>query len=113
MEAHEGLAEPERVIGSEARAVCPDVDPGEVLEICGFSGAGAPAAEVAFAYDPKTGDGVGLVAGQARASHRDYSRAPEGWVCGTADAVAIGEDRGLVADWKSGAYAVPPPEMKG
>ena len=113
MEAHEGLAEPERVIGPEARAVCADVDPGEVQEICSFSGAGAPAAEVAFAYDPETGDGVGLEAGQARASHRDYSRAAEGWVCGTADAVAIGEDRALVADWKSGAYAVPPPEMKG
>ena len=67
----------------------------------------------AFAYDPETGNAVRLEPDQARASHRDYSRAAEGWVCGTADAVAIGEDRGLVADWKSGAYAVPPPELKG
>ena len=107
---NQGLAEPERVMGPEARAVCAGVDPAEVLEICGFSGADAPAAEVAFAYDPVRGDAVALEAGPAGASHRDYSRAPEGWVCGTADAVAVGEDRVLITDWKTGAYAVAPPE---
>lgn len=34
--------------------------------------------------------------------HRDYSRAPEGSIPGTADALAVEEDRVTVTDWKTG-----------
>jgi len=111
---NDGLAEPECIEGEEARAVCSGIDPAAVLNACGFSGAEDVSAEVAIAYDPDTGAARRLGAASEGQHHRDYTRAPEGWVCGTADVVAHAEDAGgnriLVTDWKTGAYAVSPPE---
>jgi len=57
------------------------------------------AAEVAFAWDPVTGEAREL----GRGLDRDYSAAPDGWICGTADAVAlVEEDAVYVGDYKSG-----------
>lgn len=85
--------------------------------------------EVPFALDPETGEARPLFSD----GHRDYSGAPEGWVCGTADVVAVakggakglsglsespnGGDGGAMAeegvvitDWKTGMIPVDHPE---
>ena len=103
----EGLAEPERVRDPEARAVCGRIDPAAVLDVSGAR-LGGLHVEVPLAYDPATGEAQALPSG----GHRDYSAAPEGAVCGTADVVAQwadGDGRGrlLVSDYKTGARAVP------
>jgi hypothetical protein len=58
-------------------------------------------AEVAYALDPATGEVWSLGGGGAR----DYSVAPAGWICGTADLIATGPDEVLDIDWKAGAGA--------
>jgi hypothetical protein len=74
--------------------------------------------EVPFALDPKTAQARPLPSD----GHRDYSGAPEGWVCGTADAVAVAkgmsrlsesapaEDEVVITDWKTGMIPVDHPE---
>ena len=57
-------------------------------------------AEIAFAFDPETGESMSL----SPKHHRDYSEAPPGWVPGTADAIR-GEGDVDVIDWKSGRFA--------
>lgn len=49
---------------------------------------------------PETAE-AGLLDGN---HHRDYSRAPEGSIPGTADALAVEEDRVVVTDWKTGGH---------
>lgn len=105
----DGLAEPERVPGPEARAVCEGLDPNEVIDVCAAR-MGALHVEVSFAYDPRTREALVLEGG----GHRDYSSAPAGAVCGTADVVALwtdpdGTGRVLVSDWKTGRAAVEAP----
>ena len=66
--------------------------------------AGGWSAELAFAFDPETGEHAAI----ETSGHRDYSRVPAGWVPGTADAIR-GHDadpRNVdVIDWKSGRFA--------
>lgn len=71
--------------------------------------------ETAMYLSPTTLTGVpgevGLLEGD---HHRDYSGAPEGSLVGTADAVAVEEDRVRVTDWKTGqspwlSWEVPDP----
>lgn len=79
--------------------------------------------EVPFALDPETGEARSLNSN----GHREYSDAPEGWVCGTADAVAVAkggakglsklsesapaEDEIVITDWKTGMIPVDHPEV--
>ena len=109
----DGSFEPGRVEDPEARAVCEGLNPSDVL---GVSGAafGDFHVEVALAYDPVSGKAQVLGGDH----HRDYSAAPSGSVCGTADVVALWDEDGdgqertgriLVTDWKSGSRAAVAP----
>lgn len=66
--------------------------------------------EAAMYLSPTSLTGVpgegGLLEGE---HHRDYSGAPEGALVGTADAVAVEEDRVKISDWKTGSWEVPDP----
>lgn len=66
--------------------------------------------EAAMYLSPASG-AAGLLEGS---HHRDYSGAPEGALVGTADVVAVEEDRVRVSDWKTGrgpgsSWEVPDP----
>ena len=91
---------------TKARAVCQEIDPLDVLEAAraGLTGPVEILPETAFALSPDATEAVVLPETE---DHRDYSQAPEGWVCGTADVVVICEHEKTVAitDWKTGALA--------
>lgn len=63
--------------------------------------------EVAFAWDPATGDVMREPPREGERVHRDYAWVPPGWVPGSVDAYAIeivgGEVILWVVDWKTGA----------
>lgn len=63
-------------------------------------------AEVAFWWDPATDTGGELPRGE----HRDYSAAPNGSLCGTADLVWMADDVVVIADWKTRAPGSPNPD---
>lgn len=60
------------------------------------------AAEVAFAFDPRTGRARELGRGLAR----DYSDAQDGEIVGTADVGGLSPDAVLIVDWKTGWSSV-------
>ena len=104
-----GSCEPGRVEDPEARAVCEGLNPSDVVGVSGAA-LGDFHVEVALAYDPATGE-AHVLGGD---HHRDYSAAPSGFVCGTADVVALWDEGGdgqerngriLVTDWKTGSRA--------
>lgn len=95
----EGLLEPQALTDPEARSICERLDPTEVFRIAaGRSLAGENAEEEedpgegqllvehALALSPDAGEALAFPEG---GGHRDYSEAPEGYVCGTADAIAV------------------------
>ena len=104
----DGLWEPEREEDPEARAVLLRMGPAELRASCAFEGVSSLRAEVPFALDPSSG--TARLLPPASGGHRDYSSAPAGSVCGTADAVAAGDGRVLVTDFKTGSFPVAPPE---
>lgn len=61
------------------------------------AGRGSAQPEVAYAVTPSL-ECVEI----PRGTHRDYSSAPEGSICGTADVVRTLSDRVIVDDWKTG-----------
>ena len=104
----------------EAREVCRRLDPTALYHAAtGRTLAGGAAecdsgaphllVEQALAVSPDATEALALPPG---AGHRDYSEAPEGWVCGTADVVALseedGEERAVITDWKTGSPLVAP-----
>lgn len=90
--AEHGAEEALARVDPEHRAMCAAIDLDQLP-------ARDVAAEVAFAWVPETGEAVEL----GRGLGRDYSKAPEGAICGTADAVAlIGDDAVYVGDYKTG-----------
>jgi hypothetical protein len=111
----DGSCEPGRVDNPEARAVCERLLPADLIAASGAS-LGDLHVEVAFAYEATTGEARVLDGG----GHRDYSAAPAGSVCGTADVVAFWDEvdpdaggpsgRILVTDWKTGGAVDPPRE---
>jgi ATP-dependent exoDNAse (exonuclease V) beta subunit len=82
----------------EARAVCEQLNADEILR------AASPTAEMDYRVElglylsPDSGE-AGILEGS---HHRDYSGAPEGSIPGTADVVALEDDRVRVTDWKTG-----------
>lgn len=78
--------------------------------------------ELPLALDPKTSEARPLERKAGKSQHRNYSAAPEGWVCGTADTVTVSKgmqrlsesspapDEVIITDWKTGMMAVPHPE---
>ncbi len=70
----------------------------EILEM------GAPNTEVKFAGNPMAGEAQAL----QTLGQRDYSEAPQDWICGTADIVIRHPDSVTVIDLKTG-YTDPPP----
>jgi hypothetical protein len=76
--------------------------------------------ELPFALNPETGEARPLE--HEPGNHRDYTGAPEGWVCGTADVVTVAkgmsklsesvpsEDEVIITDWKTGMVPVENPE---
>ena len=115
----EGLLEPQALTDPEARRVCERLDPKEVFRIAAArSLAGEDAEEEdheegkllvenALALSPDAGEALALPEG---GGYRDYSEAPEGYVCGTADVIAVFWDHVLITDWKSGGEVLPAPE---
>ena len=61
--------------------------------------------EVSFAWDPKKDVAVEL----GSLLERDYSKAPRGWICGTADIINVGDDAIFLDDIKTGRSFVPGP----
>lgn len=57
------------------------------------------AVEVAFAWNPATGEGRELHRGTGS---RDYSAVPPGWWCGTADLLGVTDTHVIVWDYKTG-----------
>lgn len=110
----DGIYEPEKVENPSAREVCEGLDPSQLIDVAGarmgnLGDLGELHIEVPLAYHPATGEAVALDS----EGHRDYSAAPKGSVCGTADAVALWEEEDgrylLVTDWKTGSRLVDPP----
>ncbi len=109
----DGSFDPERVEDPEARAVCEGLNPSDVVGVSGAA-LGDFHVEVALSYDPVSGE-AHVLGGD---HHRDYSAAPAGFVCGTADVVALWDEGGdgqerngriLVTDWKTGSRAAVAP----
>ena len=110
-----GSFEAERVADPEARAVCEAISPSDLVNASGAA-LGDLHVEVALAYDPATVQASVLA--KPGGHHRNYSAAPAGSVCGTADVVALWDEDGdgqepagriLVTDWKTGSRAAVAP----
>ena len=90
----------------KAHAVCQKIDSLDVLDTvrAGLTGPVEILPEIAFGISP---DGTEALVLPEAEVHRDYSKAPEGWVCGTADVVVISEHEktAAVTDWKTGVLA--------
>jgi ATP-dependent exoDNAse (exonuclease V) beta subunit len=82
----------------EAHAVCERLDKDEILRTA-LPGSGANyRVELGLYLSPASGE-TGILDGS---HHRDYSEAPQGSIPGTADVVALEENRVRVTDWKTG-----------
>ncbi len=89
----------------EARAVCERLDKDGILRTASPEGGANYRVELGLYLSPASG-ATGILEGR---HHRDYSKAPEGSIPGTADVVALEEDRVRVTDWKTGSREVPHP----
>jgi hypothetical protein len=89
----------------EARAVCERLDKDEILRAASPTAHADYRVELGLYLSPASGN-AGILEGS---HHRDYSAAPEGSIPGTADVVALEDDRVRVTDWKTGAREVPHP----
>lgn len=106
------------VADPEARKVCRALDAGQLIYTArgGIPGPVEILPEIAFAIAPDATEAVVL---EKTNNHRDYSDAPEGYICGTADVVVVAhggpggpeESTAVITDWKSGGGAVPPAEQ--
>ena len=115
----------------EAREVCQKLDPATLYHAATghtLTGGATDAddnaphlmVEQAFAISPDASEAVALApALPPGAGHRDYSEAPEGWICGTADAISLlglsedpdtgdQKETAIVTDWKTGSPLIAP-----
>lgn len=83
----------------QAAKLCRDLNEQEYMEAARPRHSAMLYTEQALYLLPTTGE-AGLLESD---HHRDYSRAPEGSIPGTADALAVEEDGVVVTDWKTGA----------
>lgn len=112
----DGEFDPAGVTDPDARAISEKLDPSEVLEVVrGYgadeetedtvSGAAEILAEQGLALSPEANHAISLPDdGEAR----DYSAAPNGYLCGTADVIAVTGEAVVITDWKTGAMVSPP-----
>lgn len=89
----------------KAAALCGTLNDQELMEAARPRHSSTLYTEQALYLLPASGE-YGLLEGEY---HRDYSGAPEGALVGTADAVAVEEERVIVTDWKTGRSEVPHP----
>lgn len=116
----EGELDPESVADPEARAVCEKLDPTEIMHVVrghglveeiedALSGPAKILAEAPLALSPDAKQALLLAeTGPEGREARDYSAAPEGYVCGTADALAVTNEAVVITDWKTGRSVGPP-----
>lgn len=90
---------------TDARSVCERLDEEEIHRTAAPTGGIAYRVEPGLYLSPTSGE-AGILPGSY---HRDYSDAPEGSIPGTADVIALEDDRVKVTDWKTGNREVPDP----
>lgn len=116
----EGLltgADPTLPSDPAARRICSGIDPEKLLAVATTGHPDSPIqVEQAVALGPNADHAVLL---PKAARHRDYSAAPEGYIPGTADVVAVvvneetvvvNEETVAVTDWKTGSTMPTDPE---